>query len=276
MAESKLKQTSDFDLDKAFTTAVQDGRGLHAQVQTFQIQAHLLNEFYDIGHGDLRRKPGNVSDELKRWNIQLERIQFLDVYPPGQADHGDYIYSHHMSGAAGLLLVNDVYKDRDINEKNKRMRPSEVGWQAWIASVIRDNSRPTGLRALAVSTIVNPNTRDVIFESCRRSTFAVSRPYGHVEFTPANPGFYAILGSLLGKIMMNMLLDHKAEIGFRVPVRIVVLGRKDLELGREWYQARTILVLLSAPRSRPRSLSVPPRPPQPRLQGPGWLNTIPE
>ena len=41
-------------------------------------------------------------------------------------------------------------------------------------------------------------------------------------------GYYALLGSALGKMMVNMILDHKVEIGYRSVDRVGLLSKEGL------------------------------------------------
>ena len=53
---------------------------------------------------------------------------------------------------------------------------------------------------------------------------------GHVEYSPLDNGFYALLGSPNGKTIMRMLLDHKSHIGYKTVERIVLVGDDKLDL----------------------------------------------
>ena len=54
-----------------------------------------------------------------------------------------------------------------------------------------------------------------------------------------------------GKLAMRMLLDHKAEVGYRLVDRVILVGQKDPDPGK----ARSFLIQLSEPRSRKRAAS---------------------
>ena len=76
-------------------------------------------------------------------------------------------------------------------------------------------------------------------------------------FTEASdPPFLLILLSH-NITLVRMLLDHKAETGYRYVDHVVPLGRKDLVPRKEWKLARTFLILQFEPRSRKRSSSEP-------------------
>ena len=124
--------------------------------------------------------------------------------------------------------------------------------------VIQDHVRPSSLRCVVLYHILNENTQDVIFEGTRVSTSTLDKLDGHKEYTETDDGFYALLGSILGNYVVNMLLDHKAEIEYKYVDRIVLFGKKNMAVGREWESARSVMILLSEPRSRKRAATAPP------------------
>ena len=99
--------------------------------------------------------------------------------------------------------------------------------------------------------MVNENTRDLILETTRVSTSLLSKDHGHQEFTRVDDGFHALLGSVLGKSVLHILLDHKAEIGYRCVDRVFLVGKKDLQPD----QAKPFIIVLSEPRRRKRASS---------------------
>ena len=78
-------------------------------------------------------------------------------------------YSHHVSGHIGLLLVNEIHKDRDKNKPGQRFNPSEMAWQSFLLGAERDRVKPSRLRYIVVSHIINEDTKAVIFETTRVS-----------------------------------------------------------------------------------------------------------
>ena len=61
---------------------------------------------------------------------------------------------------------------------------------------------------------------------------------------------------------MHMLLDHKAEIGYRSIDRVVLCGKNGLDSNKSWELARSFLIILSEPRSPKRASSEPPDSPE--------------
>ena len=75
--------------------------------------------------------------------------------------------------------------------------------------------------------------KNVILETTRVSTSLLSKDYGHQDFTEKKDGFYALLGSVLGKSVIHMLLDLKAEIGYRCVDLVILIGKVDLHLAKQ-------------------------------------------
>ena len=175
-------------------------------------------------------------------------MKWVEISSPSIDEQLDAAYSHYVSGDAGLLVVNEIYKSRDENRPGQRFNPLEMAGQSFLLGVEQDNVQPSRLRCIVISHIINDNTKNVIFETTRVSTSTLSGDHGHKEFTEVDDGFYALLGSVLGKSAMHMLLDHKAEIGYRSVDRVILVGQGN-------GKARSFLILLSELRPRKRAAS---------------------
>ncbi|KAL8819999.1 MAG: hypothetical protein Q9191_007610, partial [Dirinaria sp. TL-2023a] len=182
---------------------------------------------------------------------------WIDLYSPGRSAYSAAC-SHRVSGRTGLLLVNEIDKSRDTNAEGDKIQPSEISWQSFVFGADKDNVGPSRLRCIVISHIMNEHTKDVIFQSIRSSTTTLEKSDGHKEFTETDDGFYALLGSQLGNLAVNMLLDHKESIGYKYVDRVVLFGKEGIIFGSEWGSARTLLMILSEPRSRKRASSAPP------------------
>ena len=79
-----------------------------------------------------------------------------------------------------------------------------------------------------ITHVINDNNNDAIFEASRVSTSLLSKDHGQQEFTKVDEELYALLGSVLGKSVIHMLLDHKAEISYRCVDRVFLVGEKDV------------------------------------------------
>ena len=71
------------------------------------------------------------------------------------------------------------------------------------------------------------------------------KTYGYKGNTEIGDGFYALLGSVLGKSMMHMLLEYKAEIGYRSVGRVVLLEQRAVYPAQQWGPARGLLIVPS-------------------------------
>lgn len=122
------------------------------------------------------------------------------------------------------------------------------------------------MRVIVHNFIVEEHTKMVIYEAYRTSTFPRSGPNVYQEYTESDNGFFAFLGSVLGSSTMRLLLDHKADIGYRTVERVVVFAEDSEE--DEYDQARSIMIMLSAcgePNTRPATTGL--------AQGFAWLQT---
>ena len=247
------------ELRESYQQAILQGKQLFGELGTWRVRpssTQLLNDLYYIESGYVHA-PEEIKEDLANWNVNVDGVQFVDVCTPSRRIC-DTSYSYHVSARTGLLLVNQAFKDNDLNPPERRLKPSEIAWQSFLLGAERDNVRPSRLRCMVLYHIVNYNTKKVIYETIRRSTSTVEKTFGYKEYTDLDDGFYALLGSVLGKSMMHMLLDHKAEMGYRSVDRIVLLGKKGLDPAQQWELARSFLIVLSEPRSPKRASSDPP------------------
>ena len=207
----------------------------------------LLQSLYRVESGSIQSEKA-VPDGLVREYVKVPRMKWVDISSPNTKDP-DLAYSHHVSHDAGLLLVNEIHKDCDKSRPGQRFNPSEMAWQSSLLGIEQDGVQLSTLRCIVVSHIVNDNTKNGISETTRVSTSTLSKEHGHKEFTEVDDGFYALLGSVLGKMAMHMLLDHKAEMRYRSVDRLVLVVKKNLDPSN----ARSFVILLSDPRPRKRA-----------------------
>ena len=216
----------------------------------------LLNHLYYL-QSDYINVPDDIREDLTNWNVNLDGVHFVDVCTPSRRNW-DVAYSYHISACTGLLLVNQASKDHDVNPSKRRLKPSEVAWQWFLLGAERDRVRPARLQCIVLYHIVNFDTKKVIYETIRSSTSTFEKDFGYKEYTDLDDGFYALLGSVLGKSMMQMLLDHKAEMGYRSVDRVILLGKRGIDPAEQWDLARNFLIVFSEPRSPMRASSAPP------------------
>lgn len=185
----------------------------------------LLNDLYYIETGYV-----NVADEIRgdlaNWNVAPRSVSFVDIYSSRKRQDAAYMY--HISARTGLLLVSEAFRERDTRLATRQLRLSETAWQSFLRIASLDGVRPFKLRCIILSFVLNENTKAAIFESGRRSTSTFQKTLGYKEYTDLEDGFNTLLDSALGKMMVNMLLDHKAEIGYRSVDRVVLLSKEGL------------------------------------------------
>jgi hypothetical protein len=155
-----------------------------------------------------------------------------------------------------IIVCSENYKHRDENAPGERLWPSEILWQSWIMAVNAQRSRPSNLQAIVRFRVVNESTMSVIWHAARLSTCIREGLHDYREYTKWDQGYHAILGSVNGASTMRMLLDHKAQIGYRTVERVVVLGDNQLTL--EEPEHRSFLLLLSSRRTPPTRIPRPP------------------
>ena len=249
----RKEQPSDIELRAMYeyNQAIVKGKELFGELRSFRVRpspSQLLKDLYHVESGSISAERA-VPDDFVREYIKLASLKYVDISSPRAGKGLDAAYSHYVSGDTGLLVVNEIYKNRDKNRPGQRFNPSEMAWQSFLLGVEQDGVQPSRLRCIVISHIVNDNTKNVILETTRVSTSTRLRDHDHKEFTEVDDGFYALLGSVLGKLAVHMLLDHKAETGYRSVDRVILVGKKDLDPEK----ARSFLIFLSEPRPRKRA-----------------------
>ena len=162
-----------------------------------------------------------IQGDLANWNVDTTSVSFVDIYNSRKRRY-DAAYTYHISARTGLLLVSEAFRERDTHPAARQFRPSETAWQSFLRIVSLDGVRPSKLRCIVLGFVVNENTKAIIFKAGRRSTSTFQKTLGYKEYTDLDDGCYALLGSALGKMMVNMILDHKVEIGCRSVDRVVL------------------------------------------------------
>jgi len=109
----------------------------------------------------------------------------------------------------------------------------------------------SNLRFIVQHCIVSEPTKMVVFEASRTPTWTFVGQNGEKEYTKNDKGFFALLGSVLGASNMRMLLDHKAQIGYRIVERVVILSYEDELNVPGCEKARSMMFVLSSRRQPP-------------------------
>jgi hypothetical protein len=116
-------------------------------------------------------------------------------------------------------------------------------------------STPSNLQAIVWFVVVNESTKSVIWNAAKRLTCTREDLYDHREYTKWDHGYHAILGTMNGASTMRMLLDRKAQTGYRTVERVVVLGDKQLKLDKP--ENSSFVLLLSSRRTTPTKIPEP-------------------
>ena len=137
------QQPSDERLQRTYEAALVQGRKLFHDLRNSILRPctdRLLCDCYEIETGYLRTESA-IAGEISKWNLNASGQTFVEVYSPGREEY-DAAYSFHVSGRGGLLLVNEIHKSRDVNIGDRQLRPTEIGWQAYLIGAARDGASP--------------------------------------------------------------------------------------------------------------------------------------
>ncbi|KAL8967825.1 MAG: hypothetical protein Q9197_005212 [Variospora fuerteventurae] len=204
-----------------------------------------IEEFYTIESDSLRDGVGeSITTSLALCSgISASNLFFIDVsYRDGSTP-----YINWADTVNGVIICNENFADKDPNPPEKRLWPSEILWQIWERTAVRQQSTTSTLRAIARSTIINESTQNIIWQSTQSSTSSREGEKGYVEYTSKDEAYYAILGSPNGGSTMRMLLDHKSEHGFRTVDKIVIISKDRMTPANP--ESRTLIILLSGIRT---------------------------
>lgn len=188
--------------------------------------------------------------------ISASNLSYVDVYSrKGKRKGKAAAHINYVDGHNGVVLTVEMFKKYDQNSPDKQLWASEVIWQSWLHLAKIERRAASCLRTVGQYFVTNEETKQIIWESLKHSSATREGPIrGHVEYTPLDNGFHALLGSPNGKTMMRMLLDHKSHIGYKTVERIILVGDKDLDLSEA--QVRTFLLVLSDKRQAPSRIPV--------------------
>ena len=134
----------------------------------------LLRYLYRVQSGVLTVTSA-VADDFVRGYIKVPKLKWVDTSSPLAKKNSDIAYSYLVSGSAGLLVINEIHKDRDKNRPGHIFKPSELAWQSYLLGAEEDGVLPTSLRHIIVSHVVNENTKNVILETIRVSSSLLSK-----------------------------------------------------------------------------------------------------
>lgn len=223
-------------LSKAyFNEIVKTGAAFAAELKDLKqrFAFHLtLDGNYEVEEDDVELVGADL--ELK------EGFRNLDVDGPWKAMQvsslwvdkpPDYTPPYFCHCSPGAVLIRALFAKRDTNET--RMRASEIIWQSYLISIGLDPSTPIGrdpvdLTYIALCDVENDSSHTAVWFGAKELTRtsdgqAMEREKaGQRVYTEYDHGYYAILGSELGKVIWYLLSDHKRDLGYRRIAKIVV------------------------------------------------------
>ena len=198
----------------------------------------------------------SVHSALAGAGISASNLRYVEASSKkGRRKDKEIAYINYMDGHNGVVLTIEMFKVNDQNSPDKKLWASEVIWQSWLYLAKLERRAASCLRTVGQYFVTNKETKQIIWESLKHSAATREGPVrGHVEYSPEDNGFFALLGSPNGKTMMRMLLDHKSHIGYKTVDRIVLVGIDELLLSEP--ETRTFLLVLSKERQPPSKIPV--------------------
>ncbi len=180
---------------------------------------------------------------LTQFEIGFEYVEYVAAVPRVMKDE-DAISLNWFDARNGVVIANMNDKRKDETPDDGRLFPSEIIWQSWCRMAHRQSIPVSNLRVIVRLFVINKSSKRVIEETLLHSSCTRGETT-HFEYTEADQGFYALLGSINGASSMRMLIAHKEALGFRTVERVVVL-RKEAPEGI--IPSRTLMILLSSKR----------------------------
>ncbi|KAL8900905.1 MAG: hypothetical protein Q9207_005465 [Kuettlingeria erythrocarpa] len=128
----------------------------------------------------------------------------------GKSMRSEYVNSYGTQ--AGVIIAED----------NKRVKGSPIAWSTVTAMIWEDTCKnvdqtdPKSLQYIFRDNIINPDTKKFIDKAGMDKTFK-----------PGQEGFFALLGSVNGKGVAYLLLQHSGIIGKKTVKQIVTYKAED-------------------------------------------------
>lgn len=101
---------------------------------------------------------------------------------------GKIPYLNQVDGS-GVLVCYENRKPDDSNGLDARLWPSDILWESWAMVFRAQGSKPSNLRAIVRSTIVNESTQIVLWKATEFSTCSKKSQHYHIKYTKREPGF---------------------------------------------------------------------------------------
>ena len=84
----------------------------------------FLRDLYRVNGGIVPAKSA-VADKIVRGYIKVPELKWVDISSPLAKRNPDAAYSYLVSGPAGLLVINEIHKDRDKNRPGQILQPPD-------------------------------------------------------------------------------------------------------------------------------------------------------
>lgn len=176
---------------------------------------------------------------LAHFGIGFDHAEYVAAVPWVMKKE-DLSYLNWFDPRNGVVIANMNDKSIDIGPVDERLLQSEDIWQSWCRVTHQQSTRVSKMRVIVRLVVVNEASKKVIEETLLRSS-CTREETTHIEYTDADQGFYALLGSMNGASSMRMLIDHKEALGFRTAERVVVLRKEMADEGG--LSSRTFMTL---------------------------------
>ena len=198
---------------------------------------------YNVETGSIRRLPEPLETNLTISALEPNGIKFVEIPNKIQKNSNDAAYSNWFSLREGVIICHENDKRRDTHPPD--LWPSEIIWQSWAMTVEKENVELSSLRSIIRDSLVNINTRMIIWQAAREDAIFPVGENGSRQYLPLDPGFFALLGSVNGCSTMRMLLDHKVQTGFKTVERIVVFPCVEAADVDDFGKSRSFIIVLS-------------------------------
>ena len=106
------EQPPDEELKATYERAIEDGRRLHQESKRFTVREPprgTIQSLYRVETGYCTTAT-DYETEMAANNLSTGGVLYVDV--TSRKKKAETAYSHHVSGRTGLLLVNEIAKDR--------------------------------------------------------------------------------------------------------------------------------------------------------------------
>jgi len=133
-------------------------------------------------------------------------------------------YTLRVEAKHGMLMCQELLKERDTTLITRRIRASDIIWQCWQMCANEEGAKADDLRGIVMEFVINLPTLSTLWFAAEHSTSTITRRNGYTMYTDIDDGFFALMGSVLGKLVARILLDYRSDLSFRSVEKIIVTG----------------------------------------------------